>query len=72
MSSTFFFALKVSLDFQFGFQLMFIFALHVFRVHQHLDFALTSYVLKWLKLAITIVVKPTIVGMTIVRIMLLE
>jgi len=71
MSSTFFFALKVSLNFQFGFQLMFIFALHVFRVHQHLDFALTSSVLKWLKL-ITIVVKPTIVGMTIVRIMLLE
>jgi hypothetical protein len=29
-------------------------------------------VLKWLKLVITIVVKPTIVGMTIVRIMLLE
>jgi hypothetical protein len=72
MSSTFFFALKVSLDFQFGFQLTFIFALHVFKVHQHLDFALKSFVLKWLKLVITIVVKPTIVGMTIVRIMLLE
>jgi hypothetical protein len=72
MSSTFFFALEVALDFQFGFQLMFIFSLHVFKVHQHLDFASTSYAFKWLELATTIVVKLTIVGMTIVGMNVVE
>jgi hypothetical protein len=72
MSFTFFFALEVALDFQFGFQLMFIFSLHVFKVHQHVDFASTSYAFKWLELATTIVVKLTIVGMTRVGITLLE
>jgi hypothetical protein len=56
------FTLKVSLDFQFGFELTFIFALLVFKVHQHLDFVLTSSVFRRLELARTIVAKPTVVG----------
>jgi hypothetical protein len=61
----FFSTLKVFLDFQIGFRLMFIFALLNFRVHQCLDFPLTSFVLRQLELATTIIVKPTVVGMDV-------
>jgi hypothetical protein len=67
MSSTFFSAFKVSPNFQFGFRLMFIFALPIFRVHQRL----TSSTFKWLELVVMIIVKPTNVGVTIVGMMLL-
>jgi hypothetical protein len=49
---------------------MFIFALLVFRVHQHLDFALTSSTFRQLELVTVIVVKLTIVGATVARTML--
>ncbi len=72
MSSTYFFTFKVSLYFQFGIRLMFIFALHVFKVHQCLDSTSMSSMFKRLKLITTIVVKPIIIGMTIGRTVLLE
>jgi hypothetical protein len=50
---------------------IFIFALHVFKVHQHLDSALMSSTFRRLKLVTSIVVKPTVVGMTVVKMMLL-
>jgi hypothetical protein len=59
----FFSKLKVSLDFQFGFKLTFIFALLVFKVNQYLDFASTSSVFRQLKLVVVIIVKSTVVGM---------
>jgi len=62
---------KVFLDFQFGFKLMFIFALLVFKVHQHLDPASTSSTFKLLELVVVIVTKSTIVGITIVGMVLL-
>jgi hypothetical protein len=73
MFFAYFFAFKVFLDFQFGFRIFntFIFSLHVFKVHQCLDFVSMSSTYKQLKLVIVIVVKPTIVGMTIAKMMLL-
>jgi hypothetical protein len=71
MSSTIFFAIKVFLDFQIGIRLTFIFALHVFKVRQCLDSISMSSTFKWLKFVITIVVKPTIVGTTVAKMMLL-
>ncbi len=65
MSSTKKITLKVSLGFQFEFKLTFIFALLVFKVHQHLDFVSTSSMFRWLELATMIVAKPTVIGMTI-------
>ncbi len=56
----------------FGFRLMFIFALLVFRVHQCLDSILTSFAFRWLKLVTTIVAKSTIVGTMLFEWMLLE
>jgi len=67
----FFSAFEVYLDFQFGFRLMFIFALPIFKVHQRLNSTLTSSTFKWLELVVMIIVKPTNVGMTIVGMTLL-
>jgi hypothetical protein len=68
MSFTYFFAFKVSSNSQFGIRLMFIFALHVFQVHQCLGFASMSSTFKQLELVTTIIIKPIVVGTTVVGI----
>jgi len=47
------------------------FALLVFRVHQCLDFALASFVLRWLELVVMIVATLIVVGTIIFGIKLL-
>jgi hypothetical protein len=50
---------------------MFIFALHVFQVHQCLDFASMSSTFEQLELVTSIVIKPIVVGIRVVGAMLL-
>ncbi len=64
-------ALQVSLDFQFGFRLMFIFALLVFKVHQHLESALMSFMFRHPELVAMIVAKSIVVGAYVAKMTLL-
>jgi hypothetical protein len=50
---------------------MFIFAWPILEVHQCLDYPLMSFAFRWLELAIAIIAKPTVVGITIIGTMLL-